>query len=158
MQDEYNNNDFVQEQGILDLDPARDPLTPMSPDLAPKSDDLRISMEESETDSNKVKFSSGVREINSHEGQDDETTIPTVIPADDCIPPPPLFFCIHRLMYFVDEAMKNAILDPVGEFEVLHEGHLTWKIHNYGNMKDRSLSPELDLGGYKWFHNTHSMI
>jgi hypothetical protein len=153
LQDEYNNNDFVQEQGILDLDPARDPLTPMSPDLAPKSDDLRISMEESETDSNKVKFSSGVREIIPHEGPDDETTTPAVIPADDCIPS--LF---HRLTYFVDEAMKNAILDPVGELEVLHEGHLTWKIHNYGNMKDRSLSPEFELGGFKWFHNTHSMI
>jgi len=97
LQDEYNNNDFVQEQGILDLDPARDPLTPMSLDLAPKSDDLRISMEESETDSNKVKFSSGVREVISHEGQDDETTTPTVIPGDDCMFPN----CNHRLTYFL---------------------------------------------------------
>jgi hypothetical protein len=97
LQDEYNNNDFVQEQGILDLDPARDPLTPMSPDLAPKSDDLRISMEESETDSNKVKFSSGVREIIPHEGQDDETTTPTVIPADDCIPSTPSYSAVIDL-------------------------------------------------------------
>lgn len=70
----------------------------------------------------------------------------------------PLLSRSHRLTYFVDEAMKNAILDPVGELEVLHEGHLTWKIHNYGSMKDRSLSPEFELGGFKWFHNTHSMI
>ena len=87
MKDEYNNNDFVQEQGIMDLDPSRDPLTPISQDLAPKLDDLRISLEESETDSNKVKFSSGVREITPHEGPDDETTTPTVIPGDDCMSP-----------------------------------------------------------------------
>jgi len=67
----------------MDLDPARDPLTPMSPDLAPKSDDLRMSMEESETDNNKVKFSSGVREITLNEGPDDDAAPPIVISADD---------------------------------------------------------------------------
>jgi hypothetical protein len=54
-------------------------------------------------------------------------------------------------MYFVDEAMKNAILDTPGELQVLHEGHFTWKLHNYGNLKDRTLSAEYELGGYKWF-------
>jgi len=46
--------------------------------------------------------------------------------------------------------MKNAIMEPVGDLEVLHEGHFTWEIHNYSKFKDRTLSQEYELGGYKW--------
>lgn len=78
----------------MELDPAAHdplsssgPLTPVSQaDLAPKSDHLRISMDDNETD-NKVKFSSGVREITPHEGAEEETATPTVISGDDCTPP-----------------------------------------------------------------------
>ena len=91
LQDEYTNNDFVQEQGILELDPtAHDPLsseppTPISQaDLAPKTDHLRTSLDYNESRL-KVRTSSGVREI-THEGTDEETTAPTVISGDDCTP------------------------------------------------------------------------
>lgn len=73
----------------MELDPtahdplSRGPLTPMSqPDLAPKSDHLRMSMEDSDSE-NKVKFSSGVREITPQEGTDEETAALTAISGDD---------------------------------------------------------------------------
>lgn len=53
--------------------------------------------------------------------------------------------------------MKNAIMEPVGDLEVLHEGHFTWEIHNYQKLKDRTLSPEYELGGYKWSPPTPSL-
>jgi hypothetical protein len=63
----------VQEQGIMELDPAAHdlnggPLTPLSPGMD-KHDELRMSVDEDE--SNKVKYSGGVRELTPAEADSD---------------------------------------------------------------------------------------
>ena len=77
----------MQEHGIMELDPAHElngPLTPASPGMD-KRDDLRMSVDDDQ--SNKVKFSGGVRELTpaeadsdgSHQEQEKEVS------ADDCM-------------------------------------------------------------------------
>ena len=51
----------------------------------------------------------------------------------------------------VDETMKASVLESPGDLEILDEGHSTWEIRNYPKLAHRSLSPEFQCAGYKWF-------
>ena len=49
--------------------------------------------------------------------------------------------------------MKNYVLDPLGDLEVLDETFANWHITDYKKLPDRSYSPEFECGGYKWYHD-----
>ena len=89
LQDDLDN-EFVQEQGIMELDPSHEringPLTPASPGMD-KSDESRMSVD---GEDNKVKFSPatvGLKELPSHESETDYPEHDKVISADDRISP-----------------------------------------------------------------------
>ena len=76
----------------MDIDPTHDhlngPLAPASPGLD-KMDELRMSVD---GEDNKVKFTTGVREITPHEPDSDGShqEAEKVISADDCTLPLPV--------------------------------------------------------------------
>jgi hypothetical protein len=132
-------NEYVQEQGIMDLDSTNDhlngPLTPTSPGVD-KDDSIRMTVDSDE----KAKFAGGVRDLTPHEGSDDER----IIPADDCTSPS---------TFILVEAMKAHVLEPPGDLQVIQEGYNTWEITNYPRLAHRNLGPEFQVGDYKWFVN-----
>ena len=69
----------------MDLDPSQDnlegPLTPASQGM----DEIRVSMEEDDQPAQRVKFSSGVRELTPQEIDPDHAEEVKVVSADDCI-------------------------------------------------------------------------
>ena len=80
------HNEYVQEQGIMELDPAHElngPLTPSSPGTD-KHDGLRMSVDEDE--SAKLKYSGGVRELTPAEADSDGSHQEhrEEVSADDC--------------------------------------------------------------------------
>ena len=58
--------------------------------------------------------------------------------------------CVRTDLCVVDDAMMNAVLDPLGDLEAEAEDHFTWEIHNYSKLPHRNVSPEYEIGGYKW--------
>lgn len=51
--------------------------------------------------------------------------------------------------------MRQTVLDPVGDLEILHEGQFNWEITNYAKLPHRNLSPEFECGGYKWLYPSY---
>jgi hypothetical protein len=84
------DSEFVQEQGIMELDPPHDqingPLTPASPGMD-KSDEMRMSVD---GEDNKIKFSPasvGLKELALRESEADHLEHDKVISADDRMSP-----------------------------------------------------------------------
>ena len=50
----------------------------------------------------------------------------------------------------VDVAMKVAIMESLGDLEILAEAHSVWEIKNYSKLPHRSHAPEFECGGFKW--------
>ena len=80
------DNEFVQDQGIMELDPSHEqingPLTPASPGTE-KSEDLRMNVD---GEDNKVKFppgAVGLKALTPHESEADHLEHDKVISADD---------------------------------------------------------------------------
>ena len=42
-------------------------------------------------------------------------------------------------------------MDNLGDLEIVADGHYTWEIRNYAKLGNRTLSPEFECGGYRWF-------
>jgi hypothetical protein len=142
---EYNSNEYVQEQGIMDLDSSTEQLNgPPTPAASPGpnyNEESKMSLD----DPHKTRSPVGVvREITPHDGDSDTShTEEKRVSADDCTP--------QFDWSDIDETMKTVVLDPLADLEVVDEGYSNWHIPDYKKLGDRVYAPEFECGGFKWF-------
>ena len=127
MQDEYRREFGTEQQAIMELDPSQDNLNGVTtPTVLDKLDGYNMSLDPDE-----------------HTKQKSDVDASHAVSADDRI------LLLHYA--YADDAMKALTLEPLGDLEVLHEGHFTWEIRNYSKLPLRNLSPEFECGGFKWY-------